>query len=91
MAKSVRKGGQEMSRMWEVGGPMANNSTVCVRDLMIRMIAGLKTRWSSVKANAKSGYIRTALTSLSNKSKLMNSKISHSSAGSVKKMVSFFE
>ena len=89
MVKSVRKGGKEMSQMLEAGGLTANNSTVSVRDLTIRTTVDLKTKWFSVKASAKSGFIRTALTSRSNKSKLTNSKISHSFVDFVKKMVSF--
>ena len=89
MAKSVRKGGKEMSQMWEVGELTANSSTVSVSDHMILTTVDLKTKWFNVKASAKSGFTRTVLTSLSNKSKLTSSKISHSSVDFVKRMVSF--
>ena len=89
MGRSVRKGGKEMSQMLAAGGLTANNSTVFARDLTIRTTGVLKTKWCSVKASARSGSIHTALTNLSNKSKLTNSKISHSSVDFAKKMVSF--
>lgn len=81
--------GREMSQMWAVGGPTENSSTVCVSGRMIRTMDAPRTRWSSVRASAKSGSTRTASTNRWSRSKRTNSKISHSSVASVRKMVSF--